>query len=325
MRKPSPGLVFTTVATFFAPLAAMGDDVVVVKPGIACKSSAALAKLTRPDGSSRSEGTTASPESVQVARDGGCTRLRVGQKFIATSIRKNTSIVLADGTSSSQRQTLIVPNIDLSINAIDHADLASSSVPAQEAKSEQQPALPARGTQLSNYFSTDGIALGEKGPAVVNLLQARGFRIEQFPSSSLNVSVVKAEKKDDAGIQSYSIDLLEGNVMFIDREEIFADGHQPLIETIRSAVKAKYGANASMDLADPRPKHDVNMTWSYSPQGALAKNEDLCDSAEHAFNAADFANVKDATGTNSSVFYWLPHLAPPRLRSPHTAIRCSER
>ncbi len=65
-----------------------------VRPGVMCRSADALAKLTLPDGSSRSAGSNAPLAMKAMATAGGCVDLDgSGVIVLAKDIRKNTSIV----------------------------------------------------------------------------------------------------------------------------------------------------------------------------------------------------------------------------------------
>ena len=85
---------------------------VAIGPGVACTSAAALAKLTQHDGSSLSEGPDATDENRRIAKQGGCSSIVIGQTVRASSIRKNTSVVLADLQDGKGPRTVYVPNVD---------------------------------------------------------------------------------------------------------------------------------------------------------------------------------------------------------------------
>ena len=77
-----------------------------------CTSAEALAKLTLPDGSSRSALRGASPEYKRVAKAGGC--VAIGKNIVVDTeaIRKNTSIVTYHPFDSIEEGRFYVPNID---------------------------------------------------------------------------------------------------------------------------------------------------------------------------------------------------------------------
>ena len=121
-------LVSCGVAVALSVVAALPADATLlrnVRPGVICRSAAALATLTRPDGSSRSVGASATPSDKAVATNGGCESL-TGDGLIvqATEIRKNTSIVLYEGDLGQDApKPYYVANIDFAPYAIPHTPL----------------------------------------------------------------------------------------------------------------------------------------------------------------------------------------------------------
>jgi hypothetical protein len=89
---------------------ARAQNLEATKPGVMCASESALAKLTRPDGSSLSAGTDARPEDRQVAAAGNCIPIRIGAVVIAVQVRRNTAIVNYD--DGRGYGTYYVPNVD---------------------------------------------------------------------------------------------------------------------------------------------------------------------------------------------------------------------
>ena len=82
-----------------------------------CRSADALAKLSRPDGSSPTVDAIPSPAVQAIADAGGCNNFRPGTVVILMNARRNTSVVRADSQADSQTgdgvlDTFIVPNID---------------------------------------------------------------------------------------------------------------------------------------------------------------------------------------------------------------------
>ena len=59
---------------------ALADDLVATKPGLVCVSSDALAKLTLPDGSSRTAQSNPSPFDLALKQSGGCTDITIGMR-----------------------------------------------------------------------------------------------------------------------------------------------------------------------------------------------------------------------------------------------------
>ena len=93
--------------------AAHADLLRSTKPGVMCRSADALAKLSRPDGSSPTVDATPSPAVQAIADAGGCNNFRPGTVVILVNARRNTSIVRADSqTGDGVLDTFFVPNVD---------------------------------------------------------------------------------------------------------------------------------------------------------------------------------------------------------------------
>ncbi len=104
------------VAAFLAcPTMALADDLVASKQGLICKSPKALAALTLPDGSSRTQHSGASAKDNDIARAGGCFAIQIGQRVTAVERRANTSIVISKEGSDSEPAQYIIPNIDFTV------------------------------------------------------------------------------------------------------------------------------------------------------------------------------------------------------------------
>lgn len=97
-----------SLAIFAGPVPAMANELVAVRPGLMCVSPDALAKLTLPDGSSRTARPNPSAADIATKLSGHCIDIRIGMHVTATVSHANTSVVLADGKT----QPFIVPNID---------------------------------------------------------------------------------------------------------------------------------------------------------------------------------------------------------------------
>lgn len=107
MRSIALGLLLLTA--FSVP--AVADDLVAIKPGLICVSPDALAKLTLPDGSSRTAQINPSPADLALKQSGGCMDIIIGMRVSVVTARHNTSIVTYS-LAGGQPQLYIVPNID---------------------------------------------------------------------------------------------------------------------------------------------------------------------------------------------------------------------
>ena len=108
--------VWSIVPAMFAMTAASqtaeADTIVATRPGVMCTSPDALARLTLPDGSSRSASPGARPEDLATKRQGGCIDIPLGAQLPVREARRQTSIVVFDPNDGRGARTFIVPNID---------------------------------------------------------------------------------------------------------------------------------------------------------------------------------------------------------------------
>ena len=78
-----------------------------------CTSPDALAKLSLPDGSSRTAAANVAPAVQAIARAGNCVDFPVGNVVLLLTHRNNTSVVRSDTLSGDGvLDTFIIPNID---------------------------------------------------------------------------------------------------------------------------------------------------------------------------------------------------------------------
>lgn len=91
------------------PTLATAGDLVSIRPGLMCGSADALARLTLPNGDSRSHAVAPRPQDMALAAAGHCIDLQPGRIVTLVTARRNTSIV----TEREQCTPLVVPNIDL--------------------------------------------------------------------------------------------------------------------------------------------------------------------------------------------------------------------
>jgi hypothetical protein len=85
---------------------AIAADLVSVRPGLMCASKEALARLTLPNGDSRTHGPGARASDLQAAAAGGCIDIPRGARVAVQQGFRNTSVVTYSG------ETLVAPNID---------------------------------------------------------------------------------------------------------------------------------------------------------------------------------------------------------------------
>jgi hypothetical protein len=91
---------------------AIAADLIATKSGVMCTSTQALARLTLPDGNSRSHGDTATPAQLTEAQAGGCVDIQPGMTVSVQTAHKNTSVVSYQRPGSNAQETFVIPNVD---------------------------------------------------------------------------------------------------------------------------------------------------------------------------------------------------------------------
>jgi hypothetical protein len=102
-------LHFLSLLAFAASSISMpgsASELVAIKPGLMCASPTALARLTLPDGSSKTSRLNPSPADTDTKREGQCVDIAIGTRVVVSESHKNTSVVRLGP------RTYIVPNID---------------------------------------------------------------------------------------------------------------------------------------------------------------------------------------------------------------------
>ncbi len=95
-----------------AAAAARADVLVAVRPGVMCTSAEALARLTLPDGSSRTAVAAPEPRHVALKAAGGCVDIPRGARVAVNRSYRNTSIGTHDPGDGRGLREFVVPNID---------------------------------------------------------------------------------------------------------------------------------------------------------------------------------------------------------------------
>ncbi len=94
-------------------LPAKADLLRATRPGVMCTSPDALAKLSLPDGSSRTAAPNVPPAVEAIARAGNCVDFPAGNVVMLLTHHNNTSVVRSDTLSGDGvLDTYTIPNID---------------------------------------------------------------------------------------------------------------------------------------------------------------------------------------------------------------------
>ena len=281
------------ILTFTALLlsgSALADTVTVIRPGLSCASPEALAKLTRLDGSSLADGQYATRGAMQIATEGGCSHLRIGQTFTATSIRKNTTIVMADAGNGQGTRTYYLPNIDLKINrtAETAASLSTGRAPATAsstpvASAQVLPAAPAipqaavaaptdmvsgavasAGVPPPRTIALDGIRLGESYEDAHAHLHPDYF-IKHVPLTDPGTKLILVQKTGSTDWMDIQFE--DDKVVAIEQERVYGEGnpYAPAPNKVENELITTFGPQ----LSDENVRKTGYLFWSYGPSGQL--------------------------------------------------------
>ena len=91
---------------------AIADELVAVKPGVMCVSTDALARLTLPNGDSRTHAIAPRPDDLAAAAAGGCIDIPPGARVQVVQAFRNTSRVIYAGPGAPTDGMMTVPNVD---------------------------------------------------------------------------------------------------------------------------------------------------------------------------------------------------------------------
>jgi len=235
-------LVGSVVLGAIASGPACADTLVSVRPGVACTSADALARLTRHDGSSRSAPPDATADAREIARRGGCFPFRRGMTVVPHAIRRQTSIVTADAMDRTGPVTVYVANIDFEWTAgpAGHGagPLALQPPPVVPPATVPGPADTPRSlsTGLLSLGMTPGDARRRFSSAyVVSGLAGSGpGRDDAFV----------AETRD--GSERYEVRSRAGTVIRVTHATQFKRGHQQVLSRLVDRLLAQYGTGPTL-------------------------------------------------------------------------------
>lgn len=238
---------------------AMAQTVTVIRPGLACISADALARLTLHGGDSRLDTPNPSSKAIRLAAQGGCVDLRIGQTMVAQVVRRNTVIVTMDAGQGRGAQTFLLPSIDVRITP---GPAAAAPGPA--------PVTPA--PRPAGYFTNGGVALGATLAEAKAALQAKYHLDESFPQPS-HPAVTNIGGYAAGGNDLISLVLLDDRVVYIYRRLHFA-GTRPASSALRQRTLQAFG---------PQGHHGSNanpgwsLEWWYGANGDPERPHLLCD------------------------------------------------
>ncbi len=245
-------LVSSIVLGMIASGPARADTLVSVRPGVACTSADALARLTRPDGSSRSTPTNATADAREIARRGGCFPFGPGMMVFPHSIRRQTSIVTAYAVDRTGPLTVYVANIDFERLAapggrgaglVESQPLPAPQVPAA-APPAARPAAEAEPAGTPRSLSTGLLSLG------MTTREAR----RRFAGAYVVFDLAGSGDGRDAGFiaetpdrsERYEVRSRAGTVFLVMHAVRFGRGHQQLLSALVDRLLAQYGTGPTL-------------------------------------------------------------------------------
>ncbi len=279
---------------------ARADDLVAVHSGLMCRSASALEKLTRDDGSARTNGKHAAADDV-LKVTGGCLDVAPGLHVQAVKINVGTSVVTCLIGGLAQQFT--VANIDFApVQAASRGQILPGGAPAAAAANAPPPAAdaplpvdapatvpdpdappPLSATDLAlltppsaqtppqaaavsssnqQSLSVTGLTLGMTEDAAEARLAGYRFATEQALGDPAMTHI--AADGPDPG-NSYRLGFIGGKLWFINHMMAFPAGRQPYLPRLIGRLAAKYGtpSRVSQSAAD-----GYRAWWQFNADGS---------------------------------------------------------
>ena len=126
---------------------AKAETLIATRPGLMCTSAEALAKLTLPDGSSRTTTARPRPEDLRVRAAGGCIDIPPGAQVTVIEAFRNTSSVSFDPGDGGGARVFTVPKIDFTT--------APNQAQAAAAAPQPSPVVLATSSRLGVTITAD--------------------------------------------------------------------------------------------------------------------------------------------------------------------------
>ncbi len=222
-----------------------------MRPGVACTSADALARLTRPDGSSRSTPANATADARETARRGGCFPFGPGMTVYTHSIRRQTSIVTADRVGDTGPLTVYVANIDFERAASPGgrgAGLPGFRPPVPQGVAPVPPAdRPAAGTGAGGTrrsLSSGLLSLGMTTRDAKRRLAGTYTVFDLAGSGEGRDAGFIAERRDQS--ERYEVRSRDGRVFLVMHALRFARGRQPVLSALVDRLLAHYGTGPTL-------------------------------------------------------------------------------
>ena len=273
------------VAALMTTTPVLADTIEVLRHGVSCTSPDALAKLTRPDGSSLVDGNHPTREAMQVATQGGCVNLKIGQTFDATSVRKNTSVVLGPNS-----QPVYFPNTDLKITRTsvrtadgivgqtNSGEVNANTGGSKNTKAADLPLVPSNSSSQQAFVegsfrpeSREPKRLSELSTGLLaldmNTDKARSNLASDYdfydaPEASHGAAITfNAVKRDRT--EQYEVSSINGKVYFIKHFYKFDQGKEAILADLIARVEVKYGSKSS--IINPKAQQSVGEVMPVRP------------------------------------------------------------
>lgn len=229
------------------------DTLVSVRPGVACTSADALARLTQPDGSSRSVSANATADAREIARRGGCLPFRPGITVFPHSTRRQTSIVTAYTLDRAGPLTLYVANIDFERFAVPGGRGAGvvefrpplvRQAPTAALSGDRPAAADAWPAGTRRRLSTGLLSLGITTRDAKRRFTSTFVVFDLAGSADGRDAAFIAETRDQS--ERYEVRSRAGTVFFVMHSVRFARGHQPVLSGVVDRLLAQYGTGPTL-------------------------------------------------------------------------------
>ena len=232
--------------------AAKANELQAVRPGVICSSTGALAKLTRPDGSSRASVDEGNPIYQAIKSAGHCSDLQMGEIVSVIEGYHNTSKVSLAATPG----VFFIANIDFAAVR----DAFGPASPRIEAARPSPPlAAPSPGAVSAGFDaqrpSVMGLSLGmSPAEARAKLDVSLTIRDRSFGDPARTGIAAYTEHGRIDGTdpyEAYALEFVHDRLAYILHVQIFAPTAEPPASSVAAALTQQYGKRSWWSAQDP--------------------------------------------------------------------------
>ena len=268
------------------PDGARAETLQVIKPGVACSSADALAKLTLPDGSSRSERPNAPQFYRQIADQGGCIALKLNESMIAVEIRNRTDIVLFDPADGKGKRDFYIAKMNVAALQASAADIpfvhgnALPNTTAESLHPSTGDSVPNTKTDGKGREFTTGLITLDVNFDEAKTKFSKGFHVFTGNAHSQSLPVFVALSSDES--ERYVVEGFHGQVVYVLHFQKFAADQQPLTDTVLELLRQRYGEKSSMGSTRTYlGGTQLDVAWSFDKSGIQLRNSFGCHAEDN--------------------------------------------